>query len=32
LHDGITLHPGILDALAPWARRFGIAMPEAKTG
>lgn len=25
--DGVALHPSILPALAPWAQRFGLAMP-----
>lgn len=27
LAEGVALHAGILDALAPWAERFGVAMP-----
>ncbi|HEY0418265.1 MAG TPA: Ldh family oxidoreductase, partial [Acetobacteraceae bacterium] len=28
LRDGIDLYPGILDALAPWAERYGVAVME----
>jgi L-lactate dehydrogenase len=28
---GIELHGGILDALAPWAKRYGVAMPQPLT-
>jgi L-lactate dehydrogenase len=27
LRDGVTLHPRILSALAPWAARFALAAP-----
>jgi L-lactate dehydrogenase len=27
LADGVMLHPGVLDALRPWADRFGVVMP-----
>ena len=27
IREGIDLHAGILPALAPWAERFGVAMP-----
>jgi LDH2 family malate/lactate/ureidoglycolate dehydrogenase len=30
LANGIVFHPGILDALKPWAEKTGIAMPEPK--
>ncbi|HWA26063.1 MAG TPA: Ldh family oxidoreductase [Lacunisphaera sp.] len=30
LKDGIELYPGILEALAPWAERFGIQVPPIK--
>ena len=29
LARGIQFHPGILDALKPWAEKCGVAMPEA---
>lgn len=32
LRDGVTLHPAILPALAPWAARFGLDLPAADTG
>lgn len=28
LADGVTLYPGILNALLPWADRLGVALPE----
>ncbi len=28
--DGVALHPAILPALAPWAARFGLAMPTSR--
>jgi L-lactate dehydrogenase len=28
LADGVPLHPGIMDALAPWAEKLGVAPPE----
>ena len=27
--DGVTLHPGILDAVRPWAEKLGVEMPSA---
>ena len=27
--DGLALHPGIMEALEPWARRAGLPLPEA---
>jgi L-lactate dehydrogenase len=27
LADGVALYPGILDGLAPWAKRLGVTMP-----
>ncbi len=27
LRDGVELYPGILTALAPWAQRYGVALP-----
>jgi L-lactate dehydrogenase len=27
--DGVQLHAGILPALQPWARKYGVAMPGA---
>lgn len=32
LRDGVALYPGIMDALAPWAERQGIAMPAVLSG
>jgi L-lactate dehydrogenase len=29
LSDGVALYPTALPALAPWAERWGIALPEA---
>lgn len=29
LHEGVSLHPDIAPMLAPWAKKFGIAMPAA---
>lgn len=29
LQTGVALHPEILPALAPWAKRFGVPLPEA---
>jgi L-lactate dehydrogenase len=31
LADGVVLHPGVLDALKPWAEKFGVAVPESRT-
>lgn len=28
LRDGVALHPGILPALASWAQRYGLALPQ----
>jgi len=28
LAEGVELYPGILDALAPWAKKFGQALPQ----
>jgi L-lactate dehydrogenase len=28
LADGVTLYPGVLDALRPWARKLGVAAPQ----
>jgi L-lactate dehydrogenase len=30
LADGVTLHMSILPGLAPWAQRFGLAMPKPR--
>lgn len=30
LKEGVELYPGILSALTPWARRYGVALPPAK--
>lgn len=30
LRDGVELHPGIMTALAPWAKKLGVALPAAK--
>jgi L-lactate dehydrogenase len=27
--EGVTLHPGVLEALQPWAEKLKVAMPEA---
>jgi LDH2 family malate/lactate/ureidoglycolate dehydrogenase len=29
LKDGVSLYPGILEALKPWAEKFGVAAPQA---
>jgi LDH2 family malate/lactate/ureidoglycolate dehydrogenase len=29
LATGVALHPDILPALAPWADKFGVALPSA---
>ena len=29
IREGVDLHEGILPALAPWAERFGVALPQA---
>lgn len=29
LAEGVSLHPGVLPALAPWAERMGLPLPEA---
>lgn len=29
LTDGVSLYPGTMPALAPWAERFGVAVPRA---
>jgi L-lactate dehydrogenase len=28
-HTGVALHPSIMPALAPWAEKLGVAMPES---
>jgi LDH2 family malate/lactate/ureidoglycolate dehydrogenase len=29
LHHGLALYPGIMDRLTPWAKKYGVAPPEA---
>lgn len=31
LETGVALYPGITDSLTPWAKRLGIAMPDARS-
>jgi L-lactate dehydrogenase len=30
LSEGVTLYPGIMDAIAPWAERLGVGLPASR--
>ena len=29
--ERVVLHPGVLDALKPWAEKFGVGVPQGRT-